>query len=203
MAAALTWLLLPSGAGAKDRAGLFSISGAMSWGLMSPQDVNRQLQFDNLSLAVALDDMQTFTEIGGELRYGISNPLSAELQIGYLWQDRVDGRVSRKVSAFPVTLSLVYFLVSAKSRSLSAIAGGGALIDARYSGEDPLGKASYEGTGYVARLGLEFEQLLSELWSVRLRGQGQLAGAADVLPGGGSIDLSGGSIQFGLRAYFR
>jgi hypothetical protein len=170
---------------------------------MSPDDVNRQLQFDNLTFAVALDDMNTFTEIIGELRYGFSNSLGGELQIGYLWQDSVDGRVTRKLSTFPVTLSLVYFLISAKSRSLSAIAGGGVLIEAKYSGEDPLGKTSFKGNGYVAQLGLEFEQLLSELWSVRLRGQGQLAKAGDVFPDGGSIDLSGGAIQFGLRAYFR
>ena len=36
-----------------------------------------------------------------------------------------------------------------------------------------------------------------------MRGQGQLARAGDVFPDGGSIDLSGASLQFGLRAYFR
>jgi len=111
----LAWGLFPASSQAKDRAGLFSISGAMTWGLMSPDALNRQLQFDNLTFAVALEEMTTFTEVIGELRYGVSNPLSGELQVGYLWQDSVDGRVTRKLSAFPVTLSLVYFLVSAKS----------------------------------------------------------------------------------------
>ena len=110
----MAWGVCPPVVEAKDRAGLFSISGAMSWGLMSPDDVNRQIQYDNLSFAVALDEMTTFTEILGELRYGFSNPLSGELQIGYLWEDSVDGRISRKVSAFPITLSLVYFFLSAK-----------------------------------------------------------------------------------------
>jgi hypothetical protein len=175
----------------------------MAWGLMSPDDVNRRLQLDNLSFAVALEDMDKFTEVSGEFRYGISNPLSGELQIGYLWRDSVDGRVTRQVSGFPVTLSLVYFPISAKTRSVAVIAGGGLILEAKLSGEDPLGQSSFKGNGFVGKLGLEFEQFLSELWAVRLRGQGQLARTTDVLPDGGSIDLSGGSLQLGLRAYFR
>jgi hypothetical protein len=188
---------------AKDRAKVLAISGAISWGLISPDDVNRQIQFDNLSFAVALEDMTTFTEVVGELRYGISNRVSAEAQIGFLWQDVNDGRVSRRLSTFPLTLSLVYFLVAGESRTLSAIAGGGVLLETRLSGEDPLGQSHFSGTGYVAQAALEFEQMFSDLWAIRLRALGQLAKATDVLPDGGMIDLSGGALQLGLRAYFK
>jgi hypothetical protein len=201
--AALPWIYSPTVAAAKDRTGRFAISGAISWGLISPDDINRQIQFDNLSSATAVDDITSYTEAVGELRYGVSNRLTLETQLGYLWQDKTDGRVTRKVIAFPLTLNLAFFLIDAKSRSLSVLAGGGILLNAKYTGEDPLGGFSYTGTGYSAQAALEFEQFLSDLWAARLRAQGQLAGVSDILPDGGSLDLSGGAIQLGLRAYFR
>ena len=202
-AVAATLLFCASTVGAQPRAGIFALSGSWSRAWISPDELNRNLGFDNLSFAVSVPEFGTYRQIAGDLRYGVSERFAVELQTGYWWIENSEGRVSRKLRAIPVLGNLVYFLHVAKGRSLSVVAGGGAFLDTQYSGNDPLGGFDQSKTALVVQGGLEVEQFVSDRWSGRIRGTRQWAGASDYFPDGGDLDLSGWEVQLGLRVYFR
>jgi hypothetical protein len=194
---------LPAGAAEPSRVGTWALSLAYAWGFPSPDDLNRKIELDNLLLATAVPTIDDDRQVSLELRRGLSNRVSAGFEAGYIWKTVRDGQVTREIDAFPLTLSVAYFPPLQTWLTWNLLAEGGLLVGARAHGDDPLGGFSASGTSALLAGALEFEVYLSQNWSFRTRGTLQWMDVQDVPSAGETLDLSGGEIQIGIRAYIR
>lgn len=202
--AVLALAATPAAGGAEEpRAGTWAISGAYAWGFLSPDDLNRRIELDDLLFATSVPTFDGENRVSAELRRGLTNALALGLTFGYTWQTERDGQVTREIDSFPLTVALAYYPPWQSWLTWNVVASGGFYVEARASGDDPLGGFSASGSGPILAGGLELETFLSKNWSARIRGTLQWAEVKDVPSPGETLDLSGEEIQLGLRVYIR
>ena len=188
---------------ARPRAGVWAVAPGFAWGYLSPDDLNDRIELDNLLLGTAVEDIRHDKRVSLGVRRGLSESIALELEFGYYWQTVRDGVLTREIDVFPLTAAVAYYPPALAWFEWNVSLGGGLLVDAGASGEDPLGGFSGGGTGYTLQAAAEVERYLSQNWSFRVRGTLHWSEASDVPSVGETLDLSGGDIQIGLRIYAR
>lgn len=192
----------PGAAHAFGRVGPWSFGSWYGVGFPAADDVNTQVDLANLAFSSDITHFESMHEGTGDLRREISEKLAGELRAGYWWKRRGEGLYTRRLSAIPVELGLVYTALSSRRFRAGVTGAGGVLFDATYAGEDPLGGLNQSGTGTIGELGVTGEIALSEAWSFQGRVVGRYAVARHVLPDDGDLDFSGISGAIGLRVSF-
>jgi hypothetical protein len=202
LAAVLFLAVLPRGAAAFERVGPWSFGSWYGVGFPAANDINNQVDLANLAFSSDITPFESNHEATGDLRRELSKKLAAEMRAGYWWKRRGEGLYTRRISAIPLELGVIYTALSSRRFRAGFTGAGGVLFDATYAGEDPLGGVNTSGTGTIGELGLTGEIALSEAWSMQGRVVGRYAVARHVLPDNGDLDFSGISLGIGLRVSF-
>jgi len=193
---------VPRAAQAFERVGPWSFGSWYGVGFPAAEDINNQVDLTNLAFSSAITPFESNHEGTGDLRRELSPKWAAEIRAGYWWKRRGEGLYTRRISAIPLELGVVYTALSSHRFRAGFTAAGGALFQATYAGEDPLGGVNYSGTGTIGEVGLTGEMQLSPAWSLQGRVAGRYAVARHVLPDDGDLDFSGISLAAGLRVSF-
>lgn len=202
LGAVLFLAVLPRGAQAFERVGPWSFGSWYGVGYPAADDINTQVDIANLAFSSDITPFESNHEATGDLRRELSKKFAAEMRAGYWWKRRGEGLYTRRISAIPLELGIVYTALSSRRFRAGFTGAGGVLLDATFAGEDPLGGVNASGTGTIGELGLTGELALSEAWSAQGRVVGRYAVARHVLPDDGDLDFSGISLAIGLRVSF-
>jgi hypothetical protein len=202
LAALLLFLAVPRNALAFERVGPWSFGSWYGVGFPAADDINNQVDLTNLALSSAITHFDSQHEGTADLRRELSGKWAAEMRAGYWWKRRGEGLYTRRISAIPLELGIVYTALSSTRFRAGVTGAGGIIVNATYAGEDPLGGVNYSGTGTIGEVGLTGEMALSAQWSIQGRATGRYAVARHVLPDDGDLDFSGISLAAGLRVSF-